>query len=119
MYNMISSRQYWDTHPQQCPRHSRSGKWQSYLWGKDISPQKDNRITRWPQERHMEEGDKQWTLESPTTTSRMGSRNASIATNTDIWRRNANQRRRNRTHEPVSNATRRGILPRTVKRDRQ
>jgi len=48
----------------------------------------------------------------------MGSRSASIATNTDIWQRNAEQRRKNETHELVSNATRRGIMPRTVKKNR-
>ena len=48
----------------------------------------------------------------------MGSQNASIATNTDIWQRNARQKRKNKTHELVSNATRKGTLPRTVKRNR-
>jgi len=67
----------------------------------------------------MEEGDNQWTLGSPTTTLKMGSRSASIATNMDIWRRNAEQRRKNETHELVSNVTRRSILPRIVKRNRQ
>jgi len=52
------------------------------------------------------------------TTLKIGSRSASITTNMDIWQRNARQRRKNETHEPVSNATRRGILPRTVKRNR-
>ena len=37
----------------------------------------------------------------------------------DIWQRNAEQRRRNETHEHVSNAIRRGILPRTVKRNKR
>jgi len=58
-------------------------------------------------------------LESPTTTLKTGSQSASIATNMDIWQRNAEQKRKNKTHELVSNATRRGILPRTVKRNRQ
>ena len=67
----------------------------------------------------MKEGDNQWILESPMTTLKMGSRSASIAANMDIWQRNAEQRRKNETHEPVSNMTRRGILPRTVKRNRR
>ena len=83
-----------------------------------MSPRRDNRITKQAQAQHMEEGDNQWILGSPTTILKMGSRSASIATNMDIWQRNAKQRRRNGTHEPVSNMTRRGILPRTVKRNR-
>ena len=46
------------------------------------------------------------------------SQSASIATNTDIWQRNAEQRRRNERHEHVSNATKKGISPRTVKEKR-
>ena len=53
------------------------------------------------------------------TTLKTGSQSASIVTNTDIWQRNVGQRKKNRTHELVSNATRRGILPRTVKRNRR
>ena len=67
----------------------------------------------------MEEGDNQWILESPMTTLKTGSQSASTATNTDIWQRNAEQRRKNEAHELVSNATRRGILPRTVKKNRR
>jgi len=67
----------------------------------------------------MEEEDNQWILGSPTTISKMGSLSASIATNTDIWQRDAKQRGRNETHEPVSNATKRGISPRTVKEKRR
>jgi len=37
----------------------------------------------------------------------------------DTWQRNAEQRRRNEIHEHVSNVTRRGILPRTVKKNRR
>ena len=66
----------------------------------------------------MEEEDNQWTLGSPITTLKMGSQSASIATNTDIWQRNAKQRRKNERHKPVSNATRRGILPRTAEESR-
>jgi len=84
-----------------------------------MSPWKDDRITKQAQKQHMEEEDNQWILGSPTTILKMGSRSASIATNTDIWQRNAEQRRRNETHKPVSSVTRRGILPRTIKRNRQ
>jgi len=67
----------------------------------------------------MEEEDNQWILGSPTTTLKMGSQNASTATNTDIWRRNAEQRKGNRIREPVSNVTKRGISPRIVKEKRR
>ena len=80
---------------------------------------KDDRITKQAPEQHMEEGDNQWILGSPMTILKTGSRSASIATNTDTWQRNAEQRRRNEIYEHVSNVTRRGILPRTVKRNRQ
>jgi len=66
----------------------------------------------------MVEEDSQWTLESPMTISKTGSLSASIATSTDTWQRNAEQTRRNKKHEHVLNATRRGILPRTVKGNR-
>ena len=66
----------------------------------------------------MEEGDNQWILGSPTTTSKMGSLSASIAISTDIWQRNAEQKERNERHECALNATRRGTLPRTVKGNR-
>jgi len=62
--------------------------------------------------------DNQWTLGSSTTTLKMGSRSASTVTNTDIWQRNAEQRRKNERHEPVSNVTRRGILPKTAEGSR-
>ena len=84
-----------------------------------MNPQKDDMITRQVLEQHTEEEDNQWILGSPTTTLKTRSRSASIATNMDIWQRNAGQRRKNETHKLVSNATRRGILPRTVKRNRQ
>ena len=67
----------------------------------------------------MEEGDNQWILESPTTTSKTGSLNASIETSMDIWQRNAEQRRKNGKHEHALNATRRDTLPRTAKKSRQ
>ena len=66
----------------------------------------------------MEEEDNQWTLGSPTTISKMGSLSASIAISTDIWQRNAEQRRRNEKYEHVLNVTRRGTLPKTVKGNR-
>ena len=66
----------------------------------------------------MKEEDNQWILGSPTTISKMESLSALIATNTDIWQRNAKQKRRNEKHECVLNVTRRGILPRTAKESR-
>jgi len=48
----------------------------------------------------------------------MGSQSASTVTNTDIWQRNAEQRRKNERHELVSNVTRRGILPKTTEGSR-
>jgi len=62
--------------------------------------------------------DNQWTLESPTTISKTGSLNASIATSMDTWQRNTDQRRRNEKHEHVLNMTRRGILPKTARGSR-
>ena len=67
----------------------------------------------------MEEENNQWILESPMTTSKTGSLNTSIVTSTDIWQRNAKQRRKNGKHEHALNATRRGILLRTVKKSRR
>jgi len=66
----------------------------------------------------MVEENSQWTLESPTTISKTRSLSASIATSTDTWQRNADQKRRNEKHERVLNATRRGILPKTAERSR-
>jgi len=43
----------------------------------------------------MVEKDNLWTLGNPMITSRTGSRNASIATNMDIWQKNADQKKRN------------------------
>ena len=50
-----------------------------------MNPQKDDKITKWIQEQHIEEGDSQWILGSPIITLKMESRSASIAINTDIW----------------------------------
>jgi len=58
-------------------------------------------------------------LGSPTTILRIGSLSASTATSTDIWQRNAEQKRRNERHKCVLNATRRGTLPETVKESKQ
>jgi len=63
----------------------------------------------------MEDKDNPWTLGSPMKTSKMGSPSASIVTSIDIWQKNANQRRRNKKHELVSNTTRRGTLLKIVK----
>jgi len=84
-----------------------------------MSPQKDDKITRWPQEQHMEGEDNQWILGGSTTTLRTESRSASTATNMNIWQRNAEQRKGNEIHEPVLNARRKGISPRTAKESRQ
>ena len=81
--------------------------------------QKDDTITRQAPEQHMEKEDNQWILGSPTRISKTGSLSASIATNMDIWQRNAEQRKGNGRHEPVSNATERDILPRTAERSRR
>ena len=80
-----------------------------------MNPLKDATITKREQEPHTVEGDNLWTLGSPTTTSKMGSLSASIVINMGIWKGNAEQRKGNGIHEPVSNATERGILPRIVK----
>ena len=53
------------------------------------------------------------------TISKTGSPSASIATSTDTWQKNAEQKRKNEKHEHVLNVTRRGILPKIVKRSRQ
>ena len=63
--------------------------------------------------------DNLWTLESPTTTSRMGSLNASIATNMDTWQKNADRKRRNEKHEHALNVTRRDILQEIAKGNRR
>ena len=76
-------------------------------------------ITRQEQELPMVVEDNQWTLGSPMTTSRTGSRSASIATNTDIRQKNAEQKRRNEKQGHVSNTRRKDILPRTAERSRR
>jgi len=54
-----------------------------------MSPQKNGMITRQALEQLTEGKVSPWTLESPTTTLRMGSPSASIVTNTDTWLKNA------------------------------
>ena len=49
----------------------------------------------------------------------MESPSASTTTSTATWQKNAEQKRRNEKHEHVSNATRRDILPKIVKGNRQ
>jgi len=83
-----------------------------------MSLQKNDRITKQAPEQHMEEGDNQWILGSPTTILKTGSQSASITTSMDTWQRNAEQRRKNKKHKHVLNVTRRGILPRTAEGSR-
>ena len=61
-----------------------------------MSPQKDNKITRQVQEQHTEDKNSPWTLENPTTISRMENQSVSIATSMDTWQRNTSQRRKNK-----------------------
>ena len=74
-------------------------------------------IIRQVLEQYMEDKDNLWTSESPITTLKMGSQSASIVTNTNIWQKNANQRRKNMKPESVSNITKKDILPRTVEKN--
>ena len=83
-----------------------------------MSLQKEDMITRQEQEPHTVEEDNLWTLGSPTTTSNMGSLSASIVTNADTWKRNADRKRKNEKREHALNATRRGTLPKTAKESR-
>jgi len=83
-----------------------------------MNPQRDNMITRQAPEQYMEDENNLWTLGNPTRTSKTESPSASIATSMVIWQRNADWKRRNKKHERVSNATRRGTLPKIVKGNR-
>jgi len=74
-----------------------------------MSPQRGDTTTRWGQEPHTVEEDNLWTMGSPMTTSRTGSRSASTATNTDIWQKSAERKRKNVKREHVSNARRKDI----------
>ena len=49
----------------------------------------------------------------------MGNQSTSIVTNTDIWQRNTDPKRRNEKCELVSNVIKKGILPKTVKENSQ
>ena len=84
-----------------------------------MSPQREDMTTKRVPEQYMEDEDNPWTLESLMKTSKMESPSVSIATSMVIWQRNANQKRRNEKHECVLNVTRRGILSKIVKGNRQ
>ena len=84
-----------------------------------MSLQREGTITGREQEPLMVEEDNPWILGSPMTTSKMGSLNASIATSTDTWQRNADQKKRNERHEHALNVTRRDTSPKTAKESRR
>ena len=67
----------------------------------------------------MEDKDNLWTLGSPMTTLKKENTSALIATNIDIWQKNADRRRKNKKLRSVSNVKRKGILQRTVKEHSQ
>ena len=75
--------------------------------------------TRPALERLMEDEDNQWILGSLMIISKMGSPSASTVTSMYTWQKNAERKRKNKKYEHVSNATRRSILPKIVKRNRQ
>jgi len=75
--------------------------------------------TRPVQEQFVEDEDNQWTLGSLMITTRMESLSASIVTSIDIWQKSTDWKRRNKKHECVLNATRRDILPKIAKGNRQ
>jgi len=72
-------------------------------------------ITIQVQEQHTEGKNSPWTLGKVMTILRMGSLSASTATSMAIWQKNTDPRRKNEKNELVSNVTRRGTLPKTVK----
>ena len=78
-----------------------------------MSSQKNDMITRQVQKQHMEGEVSPQTSGSPMTTSRMRSQNVSIATSTDTWQKNADQKRK-KTSDNALNATKKGILPKIV-----
>jgi len=80
-----------------------------------MNPQKDATITRQVPEQHTEGEVSPWTLESPTTTSKIGNLSASTATSTDTWPKNAEQRRKNKRLEHVLNVTKKDISPEIAK----
>ena len=83
-----------------------------------MNPQRDGMITKLAPEQLMEGEDNQLILGSPMIISKMGSPSASTATNIVIWQRNADQRRKNRKREPVSNVTRKSTSPKITKESR-
>ena len=83
-----------------------------------MSQWKNVMITRLVLEQLTEDKDNPWTLGSPTTISKTENWSVSIVTSMVIWQRNANQRRKNKKHELVSNVTRKNTLPRIVKRNK-
>ena len=76
-------------------------------------------LTRQALEQHIGGEISSWTLESPTTTSKMGSLSTSTATSTDTWQRNVEQRRKNMRPEYVLNVTKKDILPEIAKESRR
>jgi len=66
----------------------------------------------------MEDENNQWTLESPTITSEMGSLSALTITSMDTWQRNAEQRRKNERPGHALNVIRKDILPETTKKSK-
>ena len=84
-----------------------------------MNPWKKDMTTRLVLEQFMEDKDNQWTLGSPTIISKMGSPSASTATSMATWQKNADWKGRNEKHKHVSNATRRDILPKVAKENRQ
>jgi len=85
---------------------------------KDTNPQKDTMITRQALEQHTEGEVSPWTLESLTTTSKMGSLSVSTTISMDTWPRNAEQRKKNERPEHVLNVTKKGISPEIIKGSR-
>ena len=70
------------------------------------------------QKQFMKDEDNQWTLGSPTITLKIRSPNVSTATSMATWQKNTDQKGRNKKHKHVSNATRRGILPKIAKENK-
>jgi len=58
-------------------------------------------------------------LGSPTIISKIRSPSASTATSTATWQKNVDWKGRNEKHEHVLNVTRRDILPKITKENRQ
>ena len=75
--------------------------------------------TRPALEQFMENKDNQWTLGSLMIILKMRSPSASTTISMAIWQKNANWKGRNEKHKHVSNVTRRSILPKIAKKNRQ